>query len=126
MGCLLDKNEHTHLRSHSTISRQCVACQGGQQMKKAPRDAGRSAINNSRRDVLRLGGAASLAAATGFPLVNVARADSASLKIGYISNMSGPRLDFGATDSWVLERVKATVKSGLTINGKTYAVEFIM
>jgi branched-chain amino acid transport system substrate-binding protein len=95
-------------------------------MKKAPRDAGRSAMNHSRRDVLRLGGAASLAAATGFPLVNVARADSASLKIGYISNMSGPRLDFGATDSWVLERVKATVKSGLTINAKNYAVEFIM
>jgi len=80
----------------------------------------------SRRDVLRMGGAAGLAAATGFPLVGVARADSATLKIGYIGCMSGPRTDFGAATPWVLDRVKATVKDGLKIGGKNYAVEFIL
>ncbi len=80
----------------------------------------------SRRDVLRLGGAAGVAAVTGFPLVNVARADNATLKIGYIGCMSGPRTDFGAADPWVLDRVKAAIKSGLKIGGKNYAVEFIL
>ncbi len=80
----------------------------------------------SRRDVLRLGGAAGVAAVTGFPLVNVARADNATLKIGYIGCMSGPRTDFGAADPWVLDRVKAALKSGLKIGGKNYAVEFIL
>jgi len=82
--------------------------------------------NRSRREVLRMGGLAGAAAATGFPLVSIARAQSSTLKIGYISCMSGPRTDFGATDPWVLERVKAVVKNGLTIGGKNYAVEFVL
>ena len=61
-----------------------------------------------------------------FPLVGVARADSAKLKIGYIACMSGPRTDFGITAPWVLDRVKATLKDGLKIGGKNYAVEFIL
>src|ERR1700732_5379063 len=63
----------------------------------------------SRREVLRMAGAAG-AAAAGFPLVGVARADSAKLKIGYIACMSGPRTDFGITAPWVLDRVKAVLK----------------
>ena len=73
-----------------------------------------------------MAGTAGAAAAAGFPLVSVTRADSAKLKIGYIACMSGPRTDFGATAPWVLERVKATLKDGLTIGGKNYAVEFIL
>jgi branched-chain amino acid transport system substrate-binding protein len=80
----------------------------------------------SRRDVLRLGGLAGAAAAAGFPLVNIARADSSTLKIGFIGCMSGARTDFGAADPWTLDRVKATVKNGLSIGGKNYAVEFIL
>jgi branched-chain amino acid transport system substrate-binding protein len=95
-------------------------------MKKVPDASVQSAINRSRRDVLKIGGAASLAAATGFPLVNIARADNAVLKIGYISCMSGPRTDFGAVDPWVIERIKSTVKNGLKIGGKNYAVEIIL
>ena len=79
----------------------------------------------SRREVLRMAGAAG-AAAAGFPLVGVARADLAKLKIGYISCMSGPRTDFGVTAPWVLDRVKAALKDGLNIGGKNYAVEFIL
>ena len=71
----------------------------------------------SRREVLRMAGAAG-AAAAGFPLVGVARADSAKLKIGYIACMSGPRTDFGITAPWVLDRVKAVLKDGLNIGGK--------
>ena len=61
----------------------------------------------SRRELLRIAGAAGTVAAAGFPLVSVARADTAKLKIGYISCMSGPRTDFGATAPWVLDRIKA-------------------
>lgn len=80
----------------------------------------------SRRDVLRLTGLAGAAAATGFPLVNIARADSSTLKIGFIACMSGPRTDFGAADPWVIDRVKATMKNGLKIGSKNYAVEIIL
>ncbi len=80
----------------------------------------------SRREVLRMAGATGAAAAAGFPLVGVARADSAKLKIGYIACMSGPRTDFGITAPWVLDRVKAVLKDGLNIGGKNYAVEFIL
>ena len=72
----------------------------------------------SRREVLRMAGAAGAAATVGFPLVGVARADTAKLKIGYIACMSGPRTDFGITAPWVLDRVKATLKDGLNIGGK--------
>ena len=85
-----------------------------------------SGRRTNRREVLRMGGVAGLAAATGFPLVSVARADSSTLKIGYIACMSGPRTDFGAVDPWVIDRVKAIVKDGLKIGGKNYAVEIIL
>jgi len=77
----------------------------------------------SRRDILRMGGAASMAAAGSFPLVSVAGADNTTLKIGYIGCMSGNGVDFGAADPWVLDRVKATVRDGLKIGGKNYAVD---
>jgi len=65
----------------------------------------------SRREVLRMAGAAG-AAAAGFPLVGVARADSAELKIGYISCMSGPRTDFGVTRSDTQCRLPMKRKGG--------------
>lgn len=80
----------------------------------------------TRREILKGAGAAAVATSSSVPLVSVARADNRTIKIGYISCMSGPRADFGATDPWVLERVRSAVKNGLSIGGKNYAVEFIM
>lgn len=80
----------------------------------------------TRRDILKAGGAAALGAASSVFSFNTARAESRTIKIGYISCMSGPRADFGATDPWVLERVKATVKNGLKIGDKNYAIELIL
>ena len=95
-------------------------------MKGSTRIANTHRTGKSRRDVLRMAAAGGAAAAGSFPLVGIARADDAKLKIGYIACMSGARTDFGAADPWVLDRVKATLKDGLKINGKNYAVEFIL
>ncbi len=95
-------------------------------MSDSTQDRNMRRNGKSRREVLRMAGTAGAAAAAGFPLVSVARADSAKLKIGYIACMSGPRTDFGITAPWVLERVKATMKDGLKIGGKNYAVEVIL
>jgi branched-chain amino acid transport system substrate-binding protein len=40
--------------------------------------------------------------------------------------VSVPRTDFGASDPWALNAVKATIKNGLTIGGKNHAVEFVL
>jgi branched-chain amino acid transport system substrate-binding protein len=95
-------------------------------MSDSTQDRNTRRNGKSRREVLRMAGTGGAAAAVGFPLVGVARADSAKLKIGYISCMSGPRTDFGATAPWVLDRIKAVLKDGLKIGGKNYAVEFIL
>jgi branched-chain amino acid transport system substrate-binding protein len=95
-------------------------------MSDSTQDRNTRRNGKSRREVLRMAGTGGAAAAVGFPPVGVARADSAKLKIGYISCMSGPRTDFGATAPWVLDRIKAVLKDGLKIGGKNYAVEFIL
>lgn len=69
---------------------------------------------------------AGIAMAAGFPMPSIARADARSIKIGYIGCLSGPRKDFGAATPWVLDRVKATLKGGLSLGGNNYAVEFIL
>ena len=90
-------------------------------MSTTPAKAG-----TSRRSLLKAAGAAGVAAVGSFPMPGIARADSRSLKIGYIGCMSGPRTDFGAAGPWTLDRVKAILKDGLKIGGNNYAVEFIL
>lgn len=48
-----------------------------------------------------------------------------TLKIGFISPISGPLAGFGQTDSYVLEQARAALASGVTINGTGYAVEIL-
>lgn len=67
------------------------------------------------------------AAATGLlSTPSILRAASRDIRIGYITALSGPRAEFGASDPWMLEQIKATTKDGLTIGGDTYSVEFLM
>ena len=47
------------------------------------------------------------------------------LKVGFISPRTGALAGFGQTDGYVLDLARAALKNGLTIGGKTYAVEIL-
>lgn len=52
-------------------------------------------------------------------------APAGTIKIGFISPRTGPAAAFGEPDPYVLDLVRKTLASGLSIGGKTYAVEII-
>ncbi|PYN80590.1 MAG: branched-chain amino acid ABC transporter substrate-binding protein [Candidatus Rokuibacteriota bacterium] len=79
----------------------------------------------SRRAFLKTGGLIGLASA-GALRVNVARAQSRTLKIGFIGAQSGVRANFGETTPWMIERIRGVVKDGLKVGGKSYAVELVI
>ncbi|MGH7074312.1 MAG: ABC transporter substrate-binding protein, partial [Stellaceae bacterium] len=79
----------------------------------------------SRRGLLKAGGAASLAAASNLPWVNIASAASSTIKIGWVGCLSGIRANFAEPDPWVHQRIQRMFKNGLKVGGKTYAVEFV-
>jgi branched-chain amino acid transport system substrate-binding protein len=79
-----------------------------------------------RRTLLKAAGVAGIASASNIPLVNIARAASNTIKIGWVGCLSGVRAAFAEPDSWIHERMKAYVKDGLKIGGKTYTVEFVI
>src|SRR3989449_2142785 len=80
----------------------------------------------SRRAFLRAGGVAGLASAAGAFHVNVARAQSRTLKIGFIGAQSGVRANFGETTPWMIERIRTALKDGLKVGGKSYTVEILV
>jgi branched-chain amino acid transport system substrate-binding protein len=80
----------------------------------------------SRRAALRGASAIGLAAASSVSTFNVVRAASNTIKIGYISLLSGIKADFGQADPFVIDLFKSYVKDGLKIGGKTYNVEFLL
>ena len=76
----------------------------------------------NRRDVLLAGvGAATL------PLSGALSPAFAAdkLTIGFISPITGPLGGFGQTDGFVLAAARKALEKGLTIGGKTYAVEIL-
>ncbi len=79
----------------------------------------------NRRTFLRTAGVMGFATAAG-PLVSVARAQTRTLKIGYIGAQSGMRANFGETTPWAIERIRSVVKGGLKNGGKTYPVELVI
>lgn len=48
-----------------------------------------------------------------------------TIRIGYISPLTGSHAEFSETDPFVLGKMKALLKSGLVVNGKKYDVEII-
>ncbi len=80
----------------------------------------------SRRAFLKASGVAGLASATGALHVNIARAQSRTLKVGFIGAQSGVRANFGETTPWMIERIRTAVKDGLKVGGKSYAVEIVV
>ncbi|WP_245350487.1 ABC transporter substrate-binding protein [Bradyrhizobium sp. UFLA03-84] len=78
-----------------------------------------------RRTLLKAAGATGLASAMNVPLVNIARAAGNTIKIGWVGCLSGVRAQFAEPDPWIHERIKARLKDGLKIGGKTYQVELV-
>lgn len=79
-----------------------------------------------RRSVLKVGVNAGIAAATGLSMVSPAHAQSKTIKIGYVTALSGVRANFGEADIWNLERIKKSLEKGLSLGGKDYKVEIIL
>ena len=75
-----------------------------------------------------LAGSVSLAAATaaGIAFPRVARAASDVIKVGVISDQSGPAAAFGEATEFALKQARDFVKNGLQVGGKTYQVEFLL
>jgi branched-chain amino acid transport system substrate-binding protein len=80
----------------------------------------------NRRTLLKGAGALGVAAAADLPLFNVARAQSNTVRIGYISIMSGQKANFGEADPYVINLFKSYLKNGLKAGGKTYNVEIVV
>lgn len=75
-----------------------------------------------RRQVLRGLGAAAAAAS----LPTLALAQTKTIRIGYISPLTGPLAPFGEADKYTVGKIEALLKDGLTINGQKYAVEILV
>ena len=81
----------------------------------------RIAALESRRRVLRAG-AAALAGASLPAFAQTGK----TIRIGYVSPLTGPLSAFGAVDKFALAGINAVLKSGITIAGKTHPVEIIV
>src|SRR2546425_5486884 len=86
---------------------------------------GMDTVDITRRTFLKTGSVLGLAAASGVS-VSVARAQSRTIKIGYIGAQSGIGANFGEATPWTVERIRAAVKDGVKIGGKSYAVELVI
>jgi branched-chain amino acid transport system substrate-binding protein len=92
-------------------------------MKKRTRRADRSPV--TRRRLLELAGAgAGLALSQAFPRPAIAA--ERTIKLGYISPQTGPLAPFAEADNFTIAAVRAALKDGLPVNGKTHPVEIIV
>jgi len=90
-------------------------------------DRGDSDSGISRRNFLKTaagtGGLALGAAPFAFPAPAVAA--DATIKIGFVSPLTGPLAGFGESDPFILKQVRAALAKGVEIGGKTYGVEIL-
>ena len=73
----------------------------------------------------RLLGSAALSAITFTATMGLSSAFADTIKIGYISPLTGSHAEFSETDPFVLKKMKALLGKGLEIGGKKYDVEII-
>jgi len=90
------------------------------------RKRGRISIGTNRRAFLKSAGVVGVAAASSFGMASLTRAESRTIKIGYIGAQSGVGANFGEATPWTVERIRAAVKDGVKIGGKSYAVELVI
>jgi branched-chain amino acid transport system substrate-binding protein len=92
-------------------------------MKSITRRVDRSAV--TRRRLLELAGAsAGLALSHAVPRPAIAA--ERTIKLGYVSPQTGPLAPFAEADNFTIAAVRAALKDGLQVNGKTHAVEIIV
>jgi len=90
--------------------------------KNTPKGPSNSAIIMPRRHFL----AASAASVAGLAMPNIARAKENSIKIGYITSLTGPRAEFSEPAEWNVEKFRQKYANGIDIGGKTYPVEILV
>jgi branched-chain amino acid transport system substrate-binding protein len=71
------------------------------------------------------GSVAGTAAARPIRVTHEAVPEANSLRIGFLSPLSGPLGSFGEADPWVVSEFRKALKGGIKIAGKTYAVTII-
>lgn len=77
----------------------------------------------SRRNFIKSAGAVALAAP--IKLAAPAWAAGATIKVGFISPLTGPLAGFGESDPFIVKQVRAALAKGVEIGGKIYGVEII-
>jgi branched-chain amino acid transport system substrate-binding protein len=90
----------------------------------------------TRRDVVKkagvgaggllVGGAlAGSAAARPIRVVHETAPEASTIKIGFLSPLTGPLGSFGEADPWVVSSFKKALARGYKVNGKTYSIQII-
>jgi len=80
----------------------------------------------TRRHLLRSMAAVGVAAPFAGGLSSPALAQQRKIKIAILSSISGPRAGFAECSEWMRDRVASQFADGLTIDGQTYEIEFIL
>ena len=77
-----------------------------------------------RRQFLKTTAALGAAACAGFPAI--ARAQSATVRLGYVSPQTGPLSPFAESDDFILQNLAAAFQRGATVDGKRRPVEVLV
>jgi len=89
----------------------------------------RSCTDLSRRNAIKTLAGVGLTAgfASMSAMSNVAVADTGrTIKIGYVTPLTGPLAPFGEADSYVIEQMREHFKTGIEVAGKLHPVEIIV
>lgn len=81
--------------------------------------------NSTRRRVIK--STATVGAAMSFPFISgkYAFAQARKIKIGYVAPETGPLAAFGEADKFIMGSMRDILKNGISVGGKSYAVEII-
>jgi branched-chain amino acid transport system substrate-binding protein len=90
--------------------------------KKAKRS---EKVDQQRRKVIKLMGAAGAGAIASPWMFQSSRAASKTIKIGMVTPETGPIAAFGEPSQWVAAGVRKTLADGITVGGQKYNVEII-
>ena len=93
---------------------------------KQPNSAKRpEKVDQQRRKVIKLIGAAGAGAIASPWMFQSSRAASKTIKIGMVSPQTGPIAAFGEADQWVLAEAKKVLADGVTVAGEKRPVEIL-
>lgn len=84
-----------------------------------PRGAKQNSKGIGRRRFVKTAGAAGAVATLPMPAI----AQSRTIKIGYVSPKTGPLAPFAEADDFIIGEFRKTVRNGLKLGGRTYAIE---